>query len=186
VFVLPIGAVSEATATLAAASIAAVAGIATLVVTTVSAYRREMRDAQREALQPYLASLADAIHQTVATSFNQQKAKSAQSGERWWQQGKAAAKTLESVRLGVRYPLPGVDDGLRNLTRVPDWVAHRRGQAENDDVLKRADELARALHETIEASWRRGRPPGYFRKRRLTRRVRALRTAAGVQKQAIS
>jgi hypothetical protein len=175
-----IAAVSQGTATLAAAIVAAVAGVASLVVTTVSGYRREMRAAQRDALQPYLSSLADAIHQTVATSFNQQRASSAQKAQRWREQGKKAATTLETVRLGVRYPLPGVDDGLRNLTRVPDWVAHRRGQTASDDLLNKADALAKALHRTIETSWRRGRPPGAIRRRMLERRVDELRLAAPI------
>jgi hypothetical protein len=177
---LEIAAVTEGTATLAAAIVAAIAAVASLGVTTFSAYRREMRNAQRDALQPHLASLANAIHQTVATSFNQQKAQSPAVAERWRSRGKESAKTLESVRLAVRYPLPGLDEGLKNLTRVPDWVAHRRGQPSVGELLAHADSLATALHATIEASWRLGRPPGWLRRRRLTRRVNALRAVAPI------
>ena len=78
---MEIAAVSQGAATLAAALVAAVAAVSSLVVTTIAAYRCEMREAQRQALLPHLALLADAIHQTVATSFNQQKAPEFRS---WW------------------------------------------------------------------------------------------------------
>lgn len=173
-------AVSQEAATFAAALIAAVAAVGSLVVTTIAAYRREMRDAQRQALQPHLAVLADAIHQTVATSFNQQKARSSQAADRWRDRGKEAAAALEKTRLAVRYPLPGLDEGLNNLRRVPDWVAHRRGRPEIDELLKQADALASALHAIIERSWRDGRPPGRFRRRRLSRLVKRLRATAPI------
>lgn len=177
---MEIFAVSQASATFAAALIAAVAAVSSLVVTTIAAYRREMRDAQRQALQPHLAPLADAIHQTVATSFNQQKARTPQAADRWRARGQEAAATLETTRLAVRYPLPGLDDGLNNLRRVPDWVAHRRGRPEIDELLKQADALASALHATIEKSWRHGRPPGWLPRRRLRRQVESLRATAPI------
>ena len=80
----------------------------------------------------------------------------------------------------MRYPLPGLDEGLNNLRRVPDWVAHRQGRPEIDQLLKQADALASALHATIEASWRQGRPPGRLRRRRLDRRVKGLRETAPI------
>lgn len=177
---MEVAAVSQGTATFAAALVAAVAAVSSLVVTTIAAYRREMRDAQRQALQPHLALLADAIHQTVATSFNQQKARTPQAADRWRARGKEAAAALEKTRLAVRYPLPGLDEGLNNLRRVPDWVAHRRGRPEIDELLAQADALASALHTAIEKSWRRGQPPGWLRRRRLDRQVKSLRATAPI------
>lgn len=176
-------AIKTSTATLAAAAVAAVAATVSLLVTTIAAYHREGREAQRTALQPHLSALADGIHQTVATSFTQHKALAAGSGasaEKWRNLGKAAGAELERVRLEIRYPLPGLDDGLRNLTRVPDWVGHRKGHEEGEELLSEADALAKALHRAIESSWRRGRPPGWIRRRQIAGRVRALRSRAPI------
>jgi hypothetical protein len=176
-------AIKTSTATLAAAAVAAVAATLSLLVTTVAAYRREGREAQRAALQPHLAALADGIHQTVATSFTQQKALAAGSRDtaaKWRKLGQDASGELERIRLEIRYPLPGLDDGLRNLTRVPAWVGHRKGQADGDELLAKADALARALHRAIETSWRRGRPPGWIRRHQIARKVRALRSIAPI------
>lgn len=176
-------AIKTSTATLAAAAVAAVAATLSLLVTTLAAYRREGREAQRAALQPHLAALADGIHQTVATSFTQQKVLATGSREgaaKWRKLGKDASSELERVRLEIRYPLPGLDDGLRNLTRVPDWVGHRKGHADGDELLAKADALAKALHRAIESSWRRGRPPGWIRRRQIARKVRALRSVAPI------
>lgn len=176
-------AVDTATGTLAAAVIAAVAAIGSLVVTTISGYRREGREAQRAALQPHLAPLADAIHQTVATSSMQHKALvdgKRELAAKWRKRGTDASSDLERIRLEVRYPLPGVDEGLRSLTRIPNWVAHRKGGDEGGALLQQADSLAKALHRAIESSWRRGRPPGTFTRHRLTRRVGAVRAVAPI------
>lgn len=180
---LQIAVVSQGTATLAAAFVAALAAVASLAATAISAYRREGREAQREAIRPYLGPLAEAIHQTVAMSSNQQKALAsgaAKSASNWRDRSQAAVKELEKVRREVRYPLSGLDDGLRNLTRVPGWIAHRRGGEDGQLLLERADALAQELHRAVEVSWRRGQPPTWIRRRKIDARVKALRAVAPI------
>lgn len=46
------------------------------------------------------------------------------SGGTWRKRGLEATQTLYRVRPRVRYSLEGVDLGLRNLGRLPDWVAY--------------------------------------------------------------
>jgi hypothetical protein len=61
------------TATLIAALIAAVAAAGSLVVSIITAGRRERRDNHRRALEAELPDLADGLHQVVATSFTQHR-----------------------------------------------------------------------------------------------------------------
>ncbi len=69
------------------------------------------------------ASLADALHQVVATSFTQHRqlnlAKT-ESAANWRKKGHDAKLLLDKVRPRVRYSLPGADLGLRDLARLPD------------------------------------------------------------------
>ena len=99
-----------------------------------------------------------------------------------------AAQLLHRVRPRVRYSLPGVDLGLRNLARLPDWVAHHSGGPEGQELLERANSLATALHELVERSWRNGRPPSDSQRRRIEKLVEDLRRYAtiGARQQAIS
>jgi hypothetical protein len=161
------------TATLLAASIAACAAVLSLAVTTVATGRRERKAAEREiqrerrevhrnALEPHLSDLAGGIHEVVATSFIQQKALTASktgTARNWQERGLTARATLERLRRRVRYFLPGLDPGLKALTPLPNWVAHRSGGVEAEELLSRADALARHLHQAIEDSWRTGEPP---------------------------
>jgi hypothetical protein len=161
------------TATLIAALIAAVAAVGSLVVTIITAGRRERRDTHRKALETELPDLADGLHQVVATSFTQHRQLSAgkvQSAGNWRSRGHDAAQVLYRVRPRVRYSLSGLDLGLRNLGRLPDWVAHHQGRPEGGELLNRADGLATAIHEIIERSWRNGLPLS----RDDHRRVKAL------------
>jgi hypothetical protein len=172
------------TATLIAALIAAVAAAGSLVVSIITASRRERRDNHRRALDAELPDLADGLHQVVATSFTQHRQLAAgktQSGANWRGRGQAAAQTLYRVRPRVRYSLSGLDLGLRNLGRLPDWVAYHQGRPEGQELLDHADALASALHEIIEISWRDGRPLSPADRRRVAVLVDELRTHAPIE-----
>jgi hypothetical protein len=168
---------------LIAALIAAAAAMGSLVVNVVVAGRRERRNAHRKALEAELPDLADTLHQIVATSVTQRRQLvegRTESAANWRRRGQSAAKKLATVRPRVRYSLPGVDMALRNLTRMPDWVASQGARPEGQTLLDQADALATALHELIEASWRSGRAPSRAERRRIESLVARLREYAPI------
>jgi hypothetical protein len=178
-------------ATLIAASIAAVAAITSLIVNVFVATRRERRDAHRKALEAELPDLADGLHKVVAASYTQHRqlaARKERSAANWRERGHAGAQQLHKVRPRVRYALPGVDLGLRNLARLPDWVAHHGGRPTGEELLRHADALASCLHTAIEKSWRSGNAPQKTDQRKIERLVVDLRRCApaGAREQAIA
>lgn len=179
------------TATLIAAFIAAAAAIGSLIVSIISSGRRERRDNHRRALEAELPDLADGLHQVVATSFTQHRQLrdgKIQSASNWRSRGQEAAQTLYRVRPRVRYSLSGLDLALRNLGRLPDWIANNQGRPEGQELLDRANDLATAMHEVIEASWRDGRPLPSGDRKRISALVEELRAYApiGVREQALA
>jgi hypothetical protein len=105
---------------------------------------------------------ADALHQVVATSFAQHRQLSLskqESATKWRNLGENAAQKLHEVRPRVRYSLPGLDIGLRNLSRLPDRTAHHKGDATGKDLLDRANSLAGACMSRSSAP---GAPASHF------------------------
>lgn len=179
------------TATLIAALIAAVAAVGSLIITIITAGRRERRDAHRNALETELPDLANGLHQVVATSFTQHRqlgAGKVQSAGNWRSRGLEAAQVLYRVRPRVRYSLSGLDLGLRNLGRLPDWVAHYQGRPEGQELLTRADALATEMHAIIERSWRNGHPLSQDDHQRVKDLVAEFRrfAPAGAREQALA
>lgn len=173
------------TATLIAASIAAVAAIASLVVNTVANRRAESRAVHRDLLKEHISQLGEAIHEVVALSSEQHKALT-RSGPRratkLRESGIEKARQLDRLRRKVRYPLDGLNDGLRNLARLPSWIAHLKGNERGRELLTEARALADELHGGIAESWRRGKPPPDRRRKAVDERVRALRVLAPIGK----
>jgi len=190
--------VTSQDATLIAASIAAVATMISLGLNAYQASQRERREARRvaererrdvhrSALAPELPELADALHQVVATSFMQHKAlqQNGQGAVQWRERGAKAAKKLEEVRPRVRYSL-GLDEGIRNLTRLPSWVGHKKGSLDGRVMLSAAEALAQALHSAIEESWRSGEPPPEDKHQHVQRLVVDLREEAPIGKKSVT
>jgi hypothetical protein len=169
---------TQETATLVAAGIAATAAIVSLVFNISSNRSSEFRAAHREVLRPKLAILGKALHEVVATSsILLERASTGKDPQAWISRGASAADVLKQVRLELRYPLHGLDDALRTLSRSPEWTATYKGrkdmgaQALVDSVKK----LAKATDKAIRKSYLRGRPPGLatrFKVNRAERRVR--------------
>lgn len=108
------------------------------------------QNARREAIQTYVPGLARSTWQCVAaprTMLN--KTPGSAGAANWKARGSEAAAELSSVRLEVRHLLPGLEEPLRALTRVPDWVVHKHS---NND-LAAAQEIcddATQLRELID------------------------------------
>lgn len=164
---------TEATATVAAACIAAGTSILTLVLQFQVSRRAEFRASHRVVLQPYLEDLGKCLHETLATvKVYLHRAKDGQSTAKWQEQAKSARDRLKVLRLKVRYPLWGIDDGLRVLTRLTDWIAHGK---KNPDGANRLFDSAEALRKAVDAaihwSYRHGRPPSLWHRKSVQLRA---------------
>lgn len=148
------------TATLVAASIAAVASLVALLLNLRAQHRSELRVAHRQTLDPSLSELAEAIHQSVACASIILKANSDEARARWKCRGARASARIKSLRPRLRYPLWGIDEGLRVLSRVPDWAEHARADnARAQKLVSTADSLRKGLDYAVRRSYRRGRSP---------------------------
>jgi len=165
-------------ATLLAACIAAVGTLATLIGTMLASRRAEMRASHRAALTPHLDNLGEGIHQVVASAkiLRQRAVDGAEPGN-WLERSKTGAATLKSVRPKCRYVLNGLDDPLRTLTRMPDWVAtYKNIEGTNaDDLVDGMRKLAEGIDRAVQRSYRHGLPPGRFRRWLLKRQNKAVR-----------
>jgi hypothetical protein len=83
------------------------------------------------------------------------------------------------VRPKVKYTLYGLDEPLRTLSRMPEWVATYKDvpKTNADDLLEAMQRLAVAVDDAVRDSYRRGLPPGAIRRwwlSHLTSKVREL------------
>lgn len=155
-------------ATLIAASIAATASVAGLAVSLVAQFRAELRVAHRQTLDAYIAELGESLHQIVACADILLKTKSGESREKWKCRGAKASASLKNLRPKVRYPLWGLEEGLRVLSRVPDWADHARvDPVRAKTLIARADKLRRALDDATRRSYRSGRCPSLYERIRV-------------------
>lgn len=148
------------TATLIAASIAAVSSIIVLLISMSEQRQSELRAAHRMIMDGFLTDLASSIHQAVACANVLLKTNSADAAANWRAKGQNASAKLKELRTQIRYPLWGLDEGLRVLSRVPDWADHLRSNKQLGERLdSSADLLRKSLDYAIRRSYRKGRPP---------------------------
>jgi len=161
-------ALSKEEATLLAAGIAAAASVLKLISDALSARGQATRAAHRSTLEPYLARLGTAIHQvTAGVVLVHRRFKGGQEPGNAFQNAQHAAQLLKDLRLEVKYALGGADESLRVLTRAPDWIATYKGDASGDQLVAKLQQLSKLLDEVVSNSYRKGRPPSWYERRRL-------------------
>lgn len=166
----------ETTATLLAAIIAAVASIVVFLFQVLSSYDAESRGAHRQIIEPYLADIGESLHSILATSEIMMKAKTDVSYNEWKRKAHVSQDTLKGIRGKVRYPLWGIDEGIRVMIRVPNWITHFKTRVPGSrKMLDTADALRITLDDVIRNSYSRGRPPTVLDRWKVARKARALR-----------
>ena len=156
------------TVTLIAASLAALVSIMNLLLTGTFRKQEELRAAIRSAAAENLDDVGRLIHEVIALSYVLSKANSDQSHTEKHKQARAAADRLKDKRLDVRYSLWGIEEGLRSLTRIPDWVAHTRVDVQRrKKLLAAASELGEVLDDVIRKTYLTGAVPGRFSRWRV-------------------
>lgn len=170
------------TATLLAAGIAAITGIGTLIANVWASWRGDLRTAQRKALEPFIAQLGEALHETVATTQILIKTRSEESAASWRERSQAAKAKCNEVLPKLRYPLYGITDALRTLTRLPDWVEHARAKfpVHAKNICDVGTKLANTLDRVVRDCYAFGRPP--TRRNRLVVAYRVWRFRVAYQK----
>jgi hypothetical protein len=109
-------------ATLVAVIIAALASILTLVLRIVGDRSAESRATYRKHLEPLIEDLGNSLHMIVACSVLSVRDRDSKNCE-YWEKKKAEARTiLRRIRPRIRYQLWGLDEGIKALMCLPDWV----------------------------------------------------------------
>lgn len=143
-------------ATLIAAIIAAVASVAKLFFDRFS----ENRSSFRALLQPLVAELGEALYGIVATCTVATKAQSDRRFSTWYSKSLREKEKLKALRPKLRYPLWGIDEGLRVLIRLPDWLQHaRKDKARAGLLVRRATRLRSLMDAVALRCYRNGRLP---------------------------
>lgn len=139
--------------------------------------RSESRSAHRDALGPYLSDLGEAIHEVTALStIVVKRVKRDQAVYEYIREAERAANDLKDLRRQVMYTLWGVDDGLRTLSRLPDWINHAKQDPPlAGELVNEASKLAEKLDETIRESYLKGRPPRWYERGKVSRQESTVR-----------
>ena len=166
----------QGVATLIAASIAAGVSLLNLIWTIWSQRSAEVRAARRQVIVVDLKLLGKALHETLALSNIQLKCIAEPIHKEKYKRAAEAARSLKDLRHEVRYSLWGLDEGLRVLTRLPDWIGHAKGSPETaEELFRRASRLGDALDEAIRKAYVFGAEPSFWQRLRVNREAAALR-----------
>lgn len=156
---------TKETVTLIAAAIAAGCSLLVLVINLFAQWRGELRATYRRSIEKTLAELGEALHQVVACSNVLTRTKPTEARETWKNRASEAKTKLKEIRSAVRYPLWGLDEGIRVLTRLPDWIMHKIDKPdEARKLLAAGDRLRASLDFAIRRCYADGRPPSLLEK----------------------
>jgi hypothetical protein len=151
--------IDEGTATLAAAVIAAILSLLTLLSTIPT----EVRAANRKTLESYITDLSDSIHQMIAISNILLKNKTEESRGNWRQKAEVAKSKLKDIRPKIRYSLWGLESYILSLTRLPDFTLYTLDDIEvAKKVVKRGARLGDTLDNCIRKCYLSGRTPRFY------------------------
>lgn len=164
-------------ATLVAAALAAVASVLSILFKVLGQKNADMRAAHRDLMATYVEDLGRAIHESVATAnVFISKIENGGNADAWRKKADTAKSDLATIRRRVRYSLWGIDEGLRDLTRLANWVAHCQDYPANaNKLLNAADQLREALDDAIRHSYSSGNPPSWRRRKKVHNAAEHLR-----------
>ena len=143
-------------ATLIAAAIAAFASVAKLFFDRFA----EGRLSIRTMLLPLIAEMGEAVYGIVATSSVMLEAETDRKFSSWYSKACREKAKLKVLRPRLRYPLWGLDEGLRVLERLPDWCTHARSdKVRASKMLRHATSLRHIIDVTALRCYDGGRRP---------------------------
>ncbi|MCP4264057.1 MAG: hypothetical protein GY777_00520 [Candidatus Brocadiaceae bacterium] len=137
-----------------------------------SDWHSELRETNRRKLEPLVTDLGDALYKVVATNVLSVRDQRTKNVEYWRQLKADARKKLRQLRPKLRYPLWGLDDGIKALICLSDWI----DSTGNDSILQAATKLRATLDNSIRRCYRFGRPPSLFERLMVNYRVFRMRS----------
>lgn len=166
----------QPTATLIAATLAGVLSLANFVLGQRAGRSSEGRAQYRQLLMPHVTELGEVLHKVVATAtVAVGRKKQGRTEGTWLARTKKACDELRDLRLRVKYPLWGVEDGLRALTRLGHWMeAKIEIEDERVALLSSAEALRRALDASVRRAYLRGAPPGLITRWWVSRLTKSM------------
>lgn len=160
--------ISAQTATLIAAVIAAAVSILSLILNLIISVSAESRGAYRKSLENHIEELGNAIHTTLATANILMKTKTEESAKNWREKSDDAQNQLKELYIKMRYPLWGITEGIRTLTRLPDWIENAKKFPEySKELFIQGKKLGSEIDKTIRNSYIFGRPPSCLERIRV-------------------
>lgn len=165
-------------ATLAAAAVGGVVALIALAANLLGQRAGESRTAHRKALEPFIAELGESIYCVIASARTWARLKDTQEGAlaKWERRFRKHKRRLSILRPRVRYTLWGLDESLRVLIRVPDWLKHvKKDQQRVSNIIAANTHLREAVDAAIRTSYARGKPPSWWSRTIAQRRARAVR-----------
>lgn len=168
----PINHDGKLTVLISLASLAtSVVSILAAVFSIWNATASERRAAYRQLLSAKISELGDCLFSELAQcntyvnrNFNH---------DHWITDAKNTADRIQKLRTELRYPLWGIDNPLKQLSRVAGRIQHFKNRSIHDAkrYLEAANSLRDALDDAIKYSYEHGKPPS-------SRKVNAARVAA--------
>jgi hypothetical protein len=149
-----------------------------MCVSLFAQYYAEMRVAYRKTLEPHLGPLGKNLYETMACSkmLATKNDETGASRANWKNRADTARDELKAQRLDLRYSLWGLDEPLRVITRVPNWIEHNKGKKEQtDSIIKLATELRSAIDDSVRRAYALGRPLPWWERKSLAKKAAALR-----------
>lgn len=155
--------------------IAAVIAAIVSLISLVSSKSIEKHIAYRKTLEDHIEELGYAIHTTLATSKILLKTKTDDSTNNWREKSNKAQRLLKELYVSLRYPLWGLTEGLRALTRLPDWMENAKKVPNySEKLFLKGKKLGAELDRAIRNSYNYGRAPNYFEQIRVKKAVSEL------------
>lgn len=165
-------------ATLIAAIVAASATLLNLFLTLASKRGEEYRAAHRDLVADDLKGIGKAIHEVVALSTIQFKLIDSPQYPGKYKLASEAAARLKQKRMDVRYSLWGLDEAIRTLARLPDWIGHAKLKPDfAAQIVSRGQRLSEEIDRAVRSAYVDGKSPGWWRTWRVNGAARRLRTA---------
>lgn len=159
---------------LAGAFVAGGFAVAVALINVVPSLSRHSRETHRETLNDSLQTLASDLNGIMATSTTYLKRiERGQDPKVWIGRMERHRDSIKVLRTELRYHLNGLDDALRFMTRVGDYVQHYKADVvEGTRFLGRADLLRQRVDAGIANAYERGRPPSRWKRWRVKRALR--------------
>ncbi|HEX8111030.1 MAG TPA: hypothetical protein VF516_25040 [Kofleriaceae bacterium] len=109
----------QQTVTLVAAGVAATASLSNVIVNVYFARRMSRESQFRDLLKPHMVVLGETLHAVVACSrVVGARAQQGIDTRSWLKKAQDACNQLKQLHRQVKYPLWGVSEGIRELTRL--------------------------------------------------------------------